>query len=90
MSKKLDKHEVGGRPKGSRLARRARSFKEDILGKIHQMRTPGRASSPQQHKAKSKSKESCLDLEGQQVPARAVSTSASARVSPTSPSRVCC
>ncbi|CAN7993896.1 unnamed protein product, partial [Ixodes hexagonus] len=52
---------------GSRLARRARSFKEDILGKIHQMRgaTPGaRAQSPQQqsHRAKSKSKESCLDI----------------------------
>lgn len=68
MSKKLDKHELG-RPKGSRLARRARSFKEDILGKIHQIRGAsipgGRAQSPQQtqsHRAKSKSKESCLDL----------------------------
>lgn len=63
MSKKLDKHEVVGRHKGSRLARRARSFKEDILGKINQMRTPGRAASP--HKAKSKSKESSLDVDSQ-------------------------
>ncbi|XP_077505045.1 rap guanine nucleotide exchange factor 1-like isoform X3 [Amblyomma americanum] len=57
MSKKPDKHEVG-RAKGSRLARRARSFKEDILGKIHQMRTPSRAASPQQtHKARPRARD---------------------------------
>ncbi|XP_064458001.1 rap guanine nucleotide exchange factor 1-like [Ornithodoros turicata] len=61
MSKKLDKHEVVSRHKGSRLARRARSFKEDILGKINQMRTPGRAASPH----KTKSKESSLDVDSQ-------------------------
>lgn len=61
MSKKPDKHEVG-RAKGSRLARRARSFKEDILGKIHQMRTPSRAASPQQaHKARPRARDSELD-----------------------------
>ncbi|KAH7983694.1 hypothetical protein HPB52_013680 [Rhipicephalus sanguineus] len=61
MSKKPDKHEVG-RAKGSRLARRARSFKEDILGKIHQMRTPSRAASPQQaHKARPRAQDSELD-----------------------------
>lgn len=57
MSKKPDKHELG-RAKGSRLARRARSFKEDILGKIHQMRTPSRAASPQQpHKARPRARD---------------------------------
>ncbi|XP_037559959.1 guanine nucleotide-releasing factor 2 isoform X2 [Dermacentor silvarum] len=61
MSKKPDKHEVG-RAKGSRLARRARSFKEDILGKIHQMRTPSRAASPQQpHKARPRARDNELD-----------------------------
>ncbi|XP_075544373.1 rap guanine nucleotide exchange factor 1-like isoform X2 [Dermacentor variabilis] len=62
MSKKPDKHEVGRAKGSSRLARRARSFKEDILGKIHQMRTPSRAASPQQtHKARPRARDNELD-----------------------------
>ncbi|XP_054919175.1 rap guanine nucleotide exchange factor 1-like isoform X3 [Dermacentor andersoni] len=62
MSKKPDKHEVGRSKGSSRLARRARSFKEDILGKIHQMRTPSRAASPQQtHKARPRARDNELD-----------------------------
>ncbi|XP_023209373.1 uncharacterized protein LOC111612398 [Centruroides sculpturatus] len=47
MSSKNEKSDTA-RPRGGRLARRARSFKEDFFGRITQMRSPSgtRSGSP--------------------------------------------
>lgn len=57
MSGKVEKQDNARRHRGGRLARRARSFKEDLLERFTQMRSPSSARSASPNKASPRTKQ---------------------------------